>query len=737
MKESVSKSYPVTGMSCASCALSVENTLKKQAGVQNVTVNFATNSVRIDLDPTLTDPSRLKAALHTAGYDLVTDELPGIDPEKATVREFESLKTNTLWAALLTIPVVIAGMFFLNRPFAPLFMLVLSTPVTFWFGRRFFITAARQLRHGRANMDTLVAMSTGIAFLFSLFSMTFPEYSGNHGKHPQIYFEASSVIIVFILLGRYLEEKAKSSTTSALKKLISLRPESVFLVGKDGFEQLIPVEKVKPDDHLHIKPGDLIPVDGTLISGYSSVDESTITGESLPVEKQAGDPVYAGTLNQKGSFILSAGKVGSETLLSRIIETVRNAQESKAPVQKLVDKIAGIFVPAVLLIALISFTVWILAGDDNGFQMGIRVLVSVLIIACPCALGLATPTAVIVGIGKGATHGILVKNAEGLEKASRIDTLILDKTGTVTAGKPEVTDLILKSDSLFNLQLLYGLELNSGHPLAEAVVEKLRNYPVDPVIPENFRSIPGKGLVAEYDGHVYSAGNDRLLKDLGINYTGDDQQKAVVLQEQAKTVVFFSEDKEIILIIAIADQIKPGSAPAVDKLKKERIDVHMLTGDNENTARAVASATGISRYKAGLLPSDKAQYVRELQRKGRRVAVAGDGINDSEALAVADVSFAMGKGSDIARDVADLTIVSSDLQLIPDALKLSQLTVRTIRQNLFWAFLYNLVAIPVAAGVLYPFTGFLLNPMVAGAAMALSSVSVVTNSLRLKYRKLG
>jgi P-type Cu2+ transporter len=736
MKELIKKSYPVTGMSCASCALTVENTIKNQEGVNDASVNFAANTISIEFNPSVINTGKFKSTLQSSGYDLLDENISAADLEKITVRESDILKRNTLWAAVLTIPVVIIGMFLPYKPLFGIVMLVLSAPVTFWFGRRFFITAVRQLTHGQVNMDTLVALSTSIAWLFSLFNLLFPEYLGSHGKHPQIYFEASSVIIVFILLGRLLEEKAKSDTSFALKKLIGLQPDTVSLVQEDDREIILPVSQVRVNDRIRIKPGERIPVDGIIITGSSSVDESTITGESLPAEKQSGDTVYSGTINQKGSFIIEAGKIGGDTLLSRIIQTVRDAQNSKPPVQKLVDKVAAVFVPVVILLAIFSFTAWMIAGKGDSLPLAIQTMVSVLIIACPCALGLATPTAIMVGIGKGATQGILIKDAEGLEIACKVNSVVFDKTGTITNGKPEVTDLIWKTDALFLSKVLYGLEMHSEHPLADAVTDKLKTEGVSPVMSEDFEAFPGKGITGEYQGYKYAAGNEKLMAELQISLSESDQEVVFQFRQQAKTVVFFSKSKEIVAIIAIADKIRSSSQEAIGKLRKEGLEIHMLTGDNENTAGAIASQAGITTIKAGLLPSEKAEYVTGLQEKGRVVAMVGDGINDSQAMALADVSFAMGKGSDIAMDVAKMTIVTSDLNAIPAAIRLSKLTLRTIRQNLFWAFIYNLIAIPIAAGLLYPFTGFMLNPMIAGAAMAMSSVSVVSNSLRLKYKKV-
>jgi len=735
MQELIKKSFPVTGMSCASCALNVENTVAKQQGVHRATVNFASSSLWLEYDPASGNPEDYKKALQSAGYDMVIDPLKPGELDNITGKEFSELKNNTIWAAIFTLPVVIIGMFFMDMPHAGVIMLILSTPVVFWFGRRFFINAAKLLKHGKTSMDTLVAMSTGIAYLFSLFNLLYPEYLGHAGKHPQIYFEASSVIIVFILLGRLLEKRAKANTSSAIKKLMGLQPETVSLVLANGNEKDIPVSEVKREDLLRVRPGEKIPVDGEVISGSSFVDESSITGESLPSEKNTGDVVYAGTINQKGSFIISARKVGSETLLSRIIRVVEEAQGSKPPVQKLVDKVAAVFVPVVILIALTSFIAWMIWGNGNAFPQALLAMVSVLVIACPCALGLATPTAIMVGIGKGAANGILIKDADGLEQACKINTVVIDKTGTITEGEPVVTDFRWNRESPFLSQVLLGMEMQSEHPLADAIVKWMKARNIVPAMPDHFESVTGKGVHAVVNGSGYTAGNGQLMGEMGIKPAETDLQTAALLQEQAKTVLFFADTHEILAIIAIADKIKPSAPEAVKRLKNNGIEVYMLTGDNEKTARTIASQAGIDHFKAGLLPGDKAAFITELRGKGRVVAMVGDGINDSQAMALADVSFAMGKGADIAMDVAQMTIVSSSLNSIPAAIQLSKQTIRTVRQNLFWAFIYNVIGIPVAAGVLYPFTGFMLNPMIAGAAMALSSVSVVSNSLRLKYIK--
>ena len=583
-------------------------------------------------------------------------------------------------------------------------------------------------------MDTLVALSTGVAYLFSVFNTLFPDYWHRRGLHAHVYFEASAVVIAFILLGKLLEEKAKGNTSSAIKKLMGLQPKTVTIVHTNGHQAEIPISDVKVGDILLVRPGDKIAVDGKVETGSSYVDESMITGEPIPVEKSMGASVFAGTMNQKGSFQFSARKVGGDTVLAQIIKMVQDAQGSKAPVQKLVDKIAGIFVPVVIAIALLTLIVWLIAGGENGFTQGLVAMVTVLVIACPCALGLATPTAIMVGVGKGAEHGILIKDAESLELAMKVTAVVLDKTGTITEGRPAVTDIAWLNGNSELAPVLASIEKQSEHPLAEAVVNYLSIAQSLPV--EHFESITGAGTKATVAGATYYAGNEKLLKTNSISIDKVLLSTAQQWLQEAKTVIYFADDKKALCVIAISDKIKESSVRAIKQLNDAGIEVYMLTGDNVATAAAIAAQAGIKQYKAEVLPVQKAEFVKSLQQAGKVVAMVGDGINDSNALAQADVSIAMGKGSDIAMDVAKMTIISSDLMKIPEAIKLSRYTVSTIRQNLFWAFIYNVIGIPLAAGVLYPINGFLLNPMIAGAAMALSSVSVVSNSLRLKFKKI-
>ena len=732
--KTIKQTFPVLDMSCAACATRVDKTLNQQEGVSRASVNYASAMATVEYDPLICSPESLKAAIQEAGYDLVIEKGEEADREveDAHTAKYKKLKIRTTWAILLSLPVAIIGMFFMDMPYANYVMWILSTPVVFGLGKDFFLNAWKQLKHKSANMDTLVANSTGIAYLFSLFNLFYPDFWLSRGVEPHVYFEASSVIVAFILLGRLLEERAKGNTSTAIRKLIGLQPQTVTIVREDGQLQEIPIGEIRMDDVVLVKPGEKIAVDGTVTDGSSFVDESMLSGESLPVEKRVGTHVFAGTINQKGSFRFRAEKVGKDTLLAHIIRMVQDAQGSKAPVQKLVDKIAAVFVPAIMSIALLAFLVWIFLDPTDGFTRGLLSAVTVLIIACPCALGLATPTAIMVGIGKGAELGILIKDAESLEIARKVDTIVLDKTGTITEGKPKVTDLIGPVDSSLT-NIFCSLEKLSEHPLAEAVVNY---FPNGSVLIEQFESITGRGVQGRVGGKLYMAGNRSLLEEKRVRIDEGLSEEANRLTSDAKTVIWFADEKQALCLVAIADRIKETSEVAIRELQQMGIEVYMLTGDNESTARAIAGKIGIRHFRAGVLPQDKAAFVRELQRMGKHVAMVGDGINDSAALAQADLSIAMGQGSDIAMDVAKMTIISSDLTKIASAIRLSALTVRTIRQNLFWAFIYNTIGVPIAAGALYPINGFLLNPMIAGAAMAMSSVSVVTNSLRLKGKKI-
>jgi Cu2+-exporting ATPase len=729
----IKKTIPVLQMTCASCAISTESIVKFLPGVVSSQVNYAAATLTVEYIPSLVTVNQMRQAVQSIGYDLFIEEGNENSEtlEELHQKKYNLLKKKTIGAVFLTLPLVIIAMFFMDIPYANYVMWVLSTPVILGFGKDFFINAWKQTKHGSANMDTLVALSTGVAYIFSVFNTLFPDYWHSKGLHAHVYFESAAVVIAFILLGKLLEENAKGNTSSAIKKLIGLQPKTVNVIDAEQNQIALPIEQVEVGMTIIVKPGDKVAVDGMVIQGRSFVDESMLSGEPLAVKKEVNDKVFSGTINQKGSFQFKAEKIGSDTMLAQIIKMVQEAQGSKAPVQKLVDKIAGIFVPIVIGIALLSLIAWIIWGGENGFTQGLLALVTVLVIACPCALGLATPTAIMVGVGKGAEQGILIKDAESLELAKKVDAIILDKTGTITYGKPTVTNSKWLDENDILKQILLSIEKQSEHPLAEAVVNYLKD--INTVHIHHIESLTGKGVRANYKDINYLVGNQKLLTENQILIDNSLKEQADKWLHEAKTVIWFADDKKALAVLAIADEIKETSIEAIKELQKMGIEVHMLTGDNYNTAKAIAEKTGISSFKGEVLPKDKADFVKELQAKGKIVAMVGDGINDSTALAQANVSIAMGKGSDIAIDVAKMTIISSDLMKISTAIKLSKSTVNTIKQNLFWAFIYNVVGIPIAAGILYPINGFLLNPMIAGAAMALSSISVVGNSLRLKY----
>jgi len=727
-----SANFPVTGMSCASCAVSVESMAASIDGVKNASVNYANQQLHVDYDKDKTNPKELNEAIKAIGYGLIIDEDNALEKQELQqLKDYQQLKSNLIAAFVLAIPVAVIGMFFMHMPFANIIMLVLTAPILFLFGKRFFINAWKQARHRQVNMDTLVALSTGIAFLFSVFNTIYPQFWLSRGLTPHVYYETAAIIIVFIMLGKLLEERAKFGTSKAIKSLIGLQPKTLRVLRGEA-ELEISLKDVIINDVVLVKSGEKIPVDGEVINGSSYVDESMLSGEPVAVSKKEGSKVYAGTINQKGSFSFRAEKIGEETMLSQIVKMVRDAQGSKAPIQKLVDKVAGIFVPVVIVIAMISFFAWLIFGGENGFTYGLLAMVTVLVIACPCALGLATPTAIMVAVGKGAEMGILIKDAGSLEIAKKINAVILDKTGTITEGKPQVAHAIwLNTDE--NLKpLLLSIEERSEHPLAAAVVTHLKVEGISGLKPDDFESITGKGVKAVFDGKEYYAGSTKLMSSLHLPVDQIDIKD----WKSRGTVIYFASRDEIIAVFAIQDKIKTDSKEGIANLQAAGINIYMLTGDAEETAKSVAEEVGITHYYAEQMPADKANFIKDLQYKNKIVAMVGDGINDAHALAQANVSVAMGKGSDIAIETAGITLLSSDLRKISQAVILSGKAISTINQNLFWAFIYNIIGIPIAAGLLYPFNGFLLNPMIAGAAMALSSVSVVLNSLRLKIAEI-
>ena len=733
--KNIKNTYPVLGMSCASCAARVDKTLNGLPGVYQATVNYATAIAQVEYNPKVCSDAILQSAVQDAGYDLLVDTGEDVTNKAEEIRlaRYRKIKRRTVVALLLSLPIMVISMFFEDISSLKYVLWILATPVVFGLGREFYINAWRQLKHGTSNMDTLVAVSTGIAYTFSVFNLLFPDFWLSRGIEPHIYFEAASVIIAFILLGRLLEERAKQNTSTAIKKLIGLQPKTVTII-VDSDERTVPITAVQKGDTILVKPGERIAVDGMVVTGESYVDESMLNGEPVPLHKQSGEKVFAGTINQKGTFRFIADKIGSDTMLAQIIRMVQDAQGSKAPVQKLVDRIARFFVPAIISISIIAFVAWIFLAPTNGFTNGLLAMVTVLIIACPCALGLATPTAIMVGIGKGAEKGILIKDAQSLEIAQKIDTIILDKTGTITAGNPIVVESLWENGFEHSRKILYSLEKLSEHPLSDAVVNTLQNEKEISI--DKFENVPGKGVKGVVGSQTYYVGNLSLLNDNHITIASHLQELANKWTQKAKTLVWFADSTQAIAAIALTDEIKQTSAEAISQLQKMGVEVYMLTGDNAISAQAISRKVGINHYKAGVLPNEKAQFIKELQANGKTVGMVGDGINDSAALAQADLSIAMGQGSDIAVDTAMATILSSDLLKIPETIRLSQLTIKTIYQNLFWAFIYNLIGIPIAAGIFYSVNGFLLNPMWASAAMAFSSVSVVLNSLRLKRKRI-
>ena len=737
MSEITTKLYPVTGMHCAACAGNAERIVRKQEGVESASVNLAAATLTVTYHADIVSPQQLKEAVMKIGFDLIIDEDNSVqEQEEAEQSYYGQLKRKTVVAWIFALPVAVLGMFLMNVPGINWWMLLLSLPVILYSGCSFYMNAWKQALQRTSNMDTLVTLSTSIAFLFSLFNTFYPEFWYSRGLEPHVYYEAATVIIAFVLVGKLMEEKAKGKTSMAIRKLMGLQPRTARVV-KDGREEDILIAELQIGDQVSVRPGEQIPVDGTITDGETFIDESMISGEPIPVGKKQGDKVLAGTINQNGAFIMTAQKVGKNTVLAQIIRMVQEAQGSKAPVQRIVDKVTAVFVPVVLAVAVLTFLIWMVVGGADDFSYAMLSAVSVLVIACPCALGLATPTALMVGIGKGAESHILIKDAVALEQMRKVDTVVLDKTGTVTEGRPVVTGWL--HDAGWQNEhkgILYAAELKSEHPLALAIVEALKKEGEKPAIIDSFESRTGRGIVVTRGNKTYWAGSHRLLKDFGAEVSGLLQGMVEDYERSGKSLVYFGEGNTLLAVIAISDKIKDTSRQAVKQLKESGKYIVLLTGDGRLTAQNVAGEIDANRFISDALPADKENVIKELQAEGRVVAMVGDGINDSQALARADVSVAMGKGTDIAMDVAMVTLMTSDLLLLPKAFKLSHKTVRLIRQNLFWAFIYNLIGIPVAAGILFPLYGILLNPMIASAAMACSSVSVVLNSLSLNWRKL-
>ena len=725
--------FPVTGMMCAVCAGTVQKTVGELPGVRAAEVNFATSSVTVEWDSGVMSPAIIAEAVRKAGYDMIVagDEAEAVEEkERQEAAEYRSMKRKVIIAWVLTLPVAVLCMTHIHFPGEAWWYMAATLIVMTVCGSGFYVRGFRSLIKGRPTMDTLVALSTAVSFLFSFFNTLWPEFLEGRGVRADLYYEGAAMIIAFVLTGKLMEGRSRRNTGAALRALMGMQPPEALRIGRDGKIETVKISHIVPGDLLRVRPGERIPVDGRVEEGVTSVDESMLTGEPAKVEKQKGDKVSSGTVNGLGSVTIRADKVGADTELSRIIRSVREAQGSKAPVQKLVDRISAVFVPTVIALAILTFVVWSAFGSEY-LPQALVASVSVLVIACPCALGLATPTAIMLGIGKGARKGILVKDATALELLSKVNTLLLDKTGTVTEGHPRVTDTFFapgygEGEGRERLcALLYGAEIDSTHPLAEALSLYFRQEGIVPVRPGHTDYIPGKGMKFEADGKSWFIGSADIAKA-----DGEFVSKAAEWQDNGLGVVAASCDGSPVALFCVEDRIQPGVAEAIRSMKDKGIEVAMITGDKRSAAGNMAARAGISEVYAEMMPSGKLEVVRELRSRGRVVAMAGDGINDAEALAEADVSVAMGTGSDIAIDVAQLTLVGGRLSMLPEAMALSARTVRIIRENLFWAFIYNIIGIPIAAGVLFPF-GIMLTPMIASAAMALSSVCVVGNSLRI------
>jgi Cu+-exporting ATPase len=744
----------ITGMSCAACAVNIEQSLSATPGVQQASVNFATSRARVEYDADVTAVPKLIEAVRDAGYDVLQStgdksDSTVEDREKAErEKEYTDLRRKFILAALLSAPVLVIAMSHgrisaLDFNGVEWLQLVLTTPVIFYCGWRFYRGAWSGLRHMRADMNTLIAVGTGAAYLYSTAATIAPDFfaAATHvamtGAHkPPVYFEAASVIITLVLLGRLLEARARGRTSDAIRKLMGLQAKTARVI-RDGLEIDLPVGDVMPGDSVIVRPGERIPVDGQIIEGASALDESMLTGESLPVDKKVGDEVFGGTINKTGSFKFTATKVGRDTALQQIVRMVEEAQGSKAQIARLADRISGIFTPIVISIAIVTFAVWYFAAPaDARFSMALMNFVSVLIIACPCALGLATPTAIMVGTGRGAERGILIRGGESLEIAHKLQTVVLDKTGTITKGEPALTDVTalngISEETL--LSLAASAERVSEHPVGQAIVRAAKERGIDIQEPSKFNAIAGQGIEATVNGHAVLVGNERLMRERGVDLNSITIHSAK-LSGEGKTSMFVAEDNCISGVIAVADQVKPESKIAIGLMKKMGLEVVMITGDSRGTAQSVARQVGIGEVLAEVSPEGKALEIKRLQSEGKVVAMVGDGINDAPALAQADVGISIGTGTDVAIESSDITLISGDLQGVVTAISLARATMRTIKQNLFWAFVYNVIGIPLAAGVIYPFTGWLLSPIIASAAMSLSSVSVVTNSLRLRRFK--
>ncbi len=728
------KIFQIKGMHCASCIRVIENSIKKIPGVSEALISLVTEKATVTFDSSAVKDEQITSAVSKVGYKaFLEEEVRSEDEEKKEKqKELFSLKKKAFISLFLAALIVWGSFPFLEQFAPPLlknfwFQLILALPVQFWAGFMFYKATLPALRHRTANMDTLIAIGTSAAFGYSLVATAFPQVIASTGIEPMPYFDVSAVIIGLILLGRYFEAKAKAGTSEAIKKLIGLQAKTARVL-LNGKEVDVPIDQVVIGNVIRVRPGEKIPVDGKVKEGQSAVDESMISGESIPVEKQKGDLVIGGTINKTGSFTYEATKVGSDTMLAQIIKLVQEAQASKAPIQRLVDLISSYFVPIVIMLAIATFTIWYIFGPNPAFLFALLNSVAVLIIACPCAMGLATPTAIMVGVGKGAEQGILIRNAEGLEIAHKINTVIFDKTGTLTKGKPEVTDVVGNV-----LQLAASLEKGSEHSLAEAIVKKAEEDKVTLKKVDKFKAVPGHGVEGRIDGEFVVLGNRRLMNREKIKINEKEVEK---LESEGKTVMMLGVAGKLAGLIAVADTVKETSKSAIKTLSQMGIETVMITGDNQRTAQAIAKQVGIKRVLAEVLPDQKEAEVKKIQAEGKVVAMVGDGINDAPALAASNIGIAMGSGTDVAMEAAGITLVSKDLNAVASAITLSKKTMRTIKLNLFWAFGYNITLIPVAMGVLYPFSGILLNPILASAAMAMSSISVVSNSLLLKKVKI-
>ncbi|OBQ05883.1 MAG: cation-transporting ATPase PacS [Anabaena sp. LE011-02] len=747
-------SLKLKGMSCASCANNIEQAILAVAGVIDCHVNFGAEQVTINYEPKQTNLAKIQAAIVDAGYSSFQLETEGEDTAEAAIklaaeRELILKLTTGIVMSIILFFGSLPMMTGLHLPFVPKFFhnpwfqLVLTTPVEFWCGGSFFRNAWKSLKRRTATMDTLIALGTGTAYFYSLFVTLFPGMFISQGLEIHVYYEVAAMVVTLILLGRFFEHRAKGQTSEAIHKLMGMQAKIARVI-RDDLEMDIPINKVIVNDLILVRPGEKIPVDGEVIDGNSTVDESMVTGESVPVKKQPGDEVIGSTINKTGSFKFKATRVGKDTFLAQIVKLVQEAQGSKAPIQRLADQVTGWFVPAVIVIAILTFMIWF--SITANFTLAMMTMVGVLIIACPCALGLATPTSVMVGTGKGAENGILIKSAESLELAHKINIIVVDKTGTLTQGKPTVTDFITikgtaNGNELQLLKLAASVEHKSEHPLAEAVVKYTINQAVSLADVKNFAAIVGSGVQGIVYDQLVQVGTQRWFTELGID-TDVLEPHQTIWENEGKTVIWLALNGKSEAIMAITDALKPSSLTAVKALQKLGLEVVMLTGDNQKTAQTIANQVGITQVFAQVRPDQKAAMIKSLQQKkvGNKfkiVAMVGDGINDAPALAQADVGIAIGTGTDVAIAASDITLISGDLQAIVTAIQLSRATINNIRQNLFFAFIYNIIGIPIAAGILYPFFGLLLNPIIAGAAMAFSSVSVVSNALRLRNFQPG